>query len=341
MMGGFGTGLLIVGNANAAPWGLRWLERLLEGAGLATSTLPWPTLWLVQLFVVSCVAFHLLERLGTPVIADQGPGPFHRGWFADLTGAVVDGPVVASLAELAGLTMVLMVPALDPGGRLARWPRAAQFAAVFLANDFGRYWLHRWYHRSDFLWRFHRVHHTARQMSVLTNFRLHLLEAIPKYALLVLPFRILGADVWVLVAYSSLDLVKGFWQHANLRTHIGRANWVLNSPELHWWHHSPDPRGHRANYGSTLSIWDRLFGTFYWPRGRWPEQIGIRGMDVFPDDYLGRFASMLRTDEEIRRASAAGAQTARPEPVGEEASRGGSGPPLPLGPQAGEAYGTA
>ncbi len=287
------------------PWGIGWLRELMEWAGTSAAPVPWTTLWLVQLFVVCCVATHLLERYGPRVIERQPPGPFHRGWFADLVGAVVDGPVLSVFTDILAVTLILQVPALTGG--MGAWPVALQFALYFVGNDFGRYWLHRWFHESNFLWRFHRVHHSCTQMSVLANFRMHAFEAIPKYALLVLPFKLFGVSGGVVLGYAALDLVKGFWHHANLRTPIGRGNLVLNSAEQHWWHHSVEARGQYANYGSVLSIWDRLFGTFYWPRGQWPDRIGVQGIDSFPETYLGRFVSMFRSDEAFADRRAANA----------------------------------
>ncbi len=37
------------------------------------------------------------------------------------------------------------------------------------------------------------------------------------------------------------------------------------SPAHHQVHHSTDERHFDRNFGSTLAIWDRLFGTFYQP----------------------------------------------------------------------------
>jgi len=255
-------------------------------------------LTLLAVFVGGLILFHNLERLA-PVIPGHKTGPRRRGYFADLIATIVDGPVLGSFTKLLAAYIVMLMP--QHHDWLDRWHWAAQFAVFFLVNDFGRYWLHRWYHESDFLWRFHRVHHTVVDMDALSTFRVHIAEGAIKYGVLILPFHVFGVDRWVTVVYSSLDILKGFWHHANLRTYIGRFNLMFNSAEQHWWHHSVEARGQRANYGSILSIWDRLFGTFYWPRGEWPDRIGVMGMDGFPDDYPRQFASMIYTDDQVQR----------------------------------------
>jgi sterol desaturase/sphingolipid hydroxylase (fatty acid hydroxylase superfamily) len=242
------------------------------------------------------LAFHLLERFGPRVVEQAEPGPFHEGWPADLTAAVVHGPVLSGLLEVLAAALVLRVPALAGPG-VSRWPAWAQFALFFLGLDFLRYWLHRAHHASALLWRLHRVHHSAFRMCFFTSFRFHLGEALLVYVAIPLPFKVLGVSPGVILVYTALDLVKGFWQHANLRTYVGWGNLVLSSAEQHWWHHAAEGRGMHSNFGSFLCVWDRLFGTFYWPRGVWPERIGVDGIERFPRGYLGRFASMLRPDD--------------------------------------------
>ena len=270
--------------------------------------LPTQFLTLLAVFVGGLIVFHWLERFA-PVIPGHKTGPRRRGYFADIIATLVDGPVLGSLTKLVAAYIVMLMP--QHHDWLDRWHWAAQFGVFFLVNDFGRYWLHRWYHESDFLWRFHRVHHTVVDMDALSTFRVHAGEAVIKYGILILPFHVLGVDRWVTVVYSSFDMLKGFWHHANLRTYIGRLNLLFNSAEQHWWHHSVEARGQRANYGSILSIWDRLFGTFFWPRGQWPDRIGVTGMDGFPDDYPRQFVSMIYTDDQVQRKFGDGPEAGR------------------------------
>ncbi len=257
---------------------------------------------LIGVFVVGAIVFHALERR-TPMRSGYRPVT-RRGYIADIASALVDGPVLSALSKIAAFSLITMAPQYADG--MATWSGWLQFAVFFVVNDFGRYWLHRWYHESDFLWRFHRVHHAAVELDAISTSRVHVLEAVVKYGLLVLPFHLLGVAREVTLIYSVIDILKGFWHHANLKTRIGPLNYVLNSAELHWWHHSVEARGQRANYGSTLSIWDWLFRTAYWPRGEWPDRIGVDGMAHFPDSWHGQQLSALYSDEEIIAAGQAG-----------------------------------
>lgn len=257
---------------------------------------------LFGVFAIGLIGFHILERTA-PVIPGLRHGPRRPDYIAEFTAAIVDGPVMDSLTKIASYSLIVLIPQYSH--RVGDLPWWGQLGLFFIINDFGRYWLHRWYHQFDFLWRIHRVHHTVREMDALSTFRVHVLEGVFKYGLLVLPFHLFGIDRWVLVTYSSLDILKGFWHHANLRNYIGPLNYILNSPELHWWHHAVEGRGQRSNYGSVLSIWDWLFGTAYWPRGQWPERVGVAGLEHFPNSYPGMLTSVRYTDEQAVKIYAA------------------------------------
>ena len=252
---------------------------------------------MLAVFGTSLLVFHLLERWLTPVLPDAHTGPRRAGWRADLLHALVNGPGLSALTKVAAAWALLRLPGVSV---MAGWHVAAQFAAYFIVNDLGRYWLHRLYHYSDLLWRIHRVHHSTVEMDSLSLLRIHVLEAVIKNFALSAPFAILGVDRSVIIAYSCIDIVKGFWHHANFRTSVGWLNYLINTAELHWWHHSVERRGHRSNYGSILSLWDWVFGTAYWPKGEWPDQIGVKGMENFSPHYVDQLLSIRYTDAELR-----------------------------------------
>jgi sterol desaturase/sphingolipid hydroxylase (fatty acid hydroxylase superfamily) len=250
---------------------------------------------LLTVFVGGAIVFHLLERqLNRPVLAGYETAFRRQGFLADITSAVVNGPFLTAATKIGAYRLVTLIPAWHHA--FARWPWAAQFALFFMVNDLGRYWLHRAYHASDFLWRVHRVHHATTEMDAMSVIRIHICEAVAKNFFLTLPFEVLGLKLSVITVYASWDVLKGFWHHANIRTYIGPLNYIFNSAEQHWWHHSVERRGNRSNYGSILSIWDVMFGTFYWPKNAWPDKIGVNGLTEFPEDFVGQFTSVRHDD---------------------------------------------
>jgi sterol desaturase/sphingolipid hydroxylase (fatty acid hydroxylase superfamily) len=42
----------------------------------------------------------------------------------------------------------------------------------------------------------------------------------------------------------------------------GWLDYLFNTPNLHRWHHSPEPAEGNSNYGQNLVLWDQIFGTW-------------------------------------------------------------------------------
>ncbi len=162
-------------------------------------------------------------------------------------------------------------------------PPAAQFLVAFLLLDFTRYWVHRADHRVPWLWTFHRVHHSAEVLDATTGLRMHLVDFVQLAAIPVLLFGVLidtsGFAPWVVPAAMGVGVVMDAWQHANLRVDTSSAlfrAWdaLFNNPHFHCWHHTRDGELHDGNYGNTLTIWDRLFGSCV-SRPEPPEAYGL------------------------------------------------------------------
>ena len=78
---------------------------------------------------------------------------------------------------------------------------------------------------------------------------------------------------------------------------MGWLKYVINSPEMHIWHHNhPDCRPINRNFGLTLSVCDRLFGTPYVLREA-PARLGFASVEQYPTGLLGQrwepFGSLL------------------------------------------------
>ena len=73
--------------------------------------------------------------------------------------------------------------------------------------------------------------------------------------------------------------------HTNVRCRFGPHRVALVTPQFHHWHHADAPEAMDTNFAVHLPVIDRLFGTCYFPDGRWPEAYGISGAPV-PDGWL-------------------------------------------------------
>ncbi|TCI94441.1 sterol desaturase family protein [Tenacibaculum sp. M341] len=169
-------------------------------------------------------------------------------------------------------------------------PFILQIIEVLLLSDFLIYWGHRLQHNVDFLWRFHKVHHSAEHLDWLAAHREHPLDSIYTIGLINLPAFVMG---FPLESIAGIIAFRGIWAiyiHSNVRLPIGPLRILIGAPELHHWHHDLDRRA--GNYANISPIMDILFGTYKCPNHE-PEQFGI--IEKSPKTYLGQIIAPLVT----------------------------------------------
>jgi sterol desaturase/sphingolipid hydroxylase (fatty acid hydroxylase superfamily) len=189
-----------------------------------------------------------------------------------------------------------------------------QIVAGFAITTVGGYAGHRAAHEVPLLWRFHRVHHSIRDMDWLAANHLHPLDETFGRSAAVLPLYALGFGRVSLGAFVILITVQAIFIHANVRISWGPLRWVIATPQFHHWHHGREPEAYNTNFAGEFPVLDALFGTLYLPADRWPAQYGID--DVEPDGYLRQLAWPLRTrcaaDPDAERPKLVGHRTFAP-----------------------------
>lgn len=147
-------------------------------------------------------------------------------------------------------------------------------------------------HKVPLLWRLHRVHHADPDFDVSTAIRFHPIEIALSMLLKIGAVYILGPAPLAVLLFEILLNGMSMFNHANLRlprrieTLLRR---VIVTPDMHMIHHSTLRTDHDSNYGFSLSIWDRLFGTYREQPEGGEERFEI-GLDLPPDSrptYLG------------------------------------------------------
>ena len=137
----------------------------------------------------------------------------------------------------------------------------AAFIAIFVAEFIG-YWAHRVQHRFMFLWRIHATHHHITKMSVARAERTHPLEFLGLNLGSAVTLAFLGASAEVVAVVVVFRLNTAHLCHSNLPLVSGAFGWLFNTPEWHQLHHSCIYKESNTNFGCTVIIWDRIFGTF-------------------------------------------------------------------------------
>lgn len=144
-------------------------------------------------------------------------------------------------------------------------PPPFALVAGLLARSLVSYAVHVAMHKVPFLWRLHRVHHLDPHLDVSTTARMHPVEALASAPLTMMGVLILGPSPTAVLIYEILDAALVVFSHANIRLPLWldrRLSLVFVTPDLHRVHHSAHQPETDSNYGATLSIWDRMFGTF-------------------------------------------------------------------------------
>jgi sterol desaturase/sphingolipid hydroxylase (fatty acid hydroxylase superfamily) len=192
--------------------------------------------------------------------------PLRRRWITNLTLGLVNGALVSLLcASCFLLTASGQLPApFPPLARVSSSLWAQVLVAVVLL-DLVTYALHRAFHRVPFLWRFHLVHHTDLDLDVSSASRFHTGEVLFASAVKLGVVVVLGIAPFGLVVFEVVMLACAQFQHANIRISaaLERLLWrTLVPPAMHRIHHTPVRADTDSNFGTILTLWDFLFGTF-------------------------------------------------------------------------------
>ncbi|KZS59658.1 hypothetical protein A4G28_03405 [Mycobacterium ostraviense] len=201
-----------------------------------------------------------------------------RGWRTDVVHYLVNGTalrlgLLVSVVVIGGVLRIF-VPA-PVRASVSASPGWVQVVAGLAIAMVGGYAGHRAAHEVPLLWRFHRVHHSIREMDWLAANHLHPLDETFIRSVAVLPLYALGFGRVSLGAFLVLITLQAVFIHANVRVNFGPLRWVIATPQYHHWHHAREPQAYNSNYAGEFPALDALFGTLYLPADRWPAQYGV------------------------------------------------------------------
>ena len=158
------------------------------------------------------------------------------------------------------------------------WPSWLLVPLTIVAMDGANWLAHYADHRLDALWRFHALHHSQEELSVLTSFRAHPLMHTTGFILATIPVVVLMPARPIAPVLITVYVCVGTLQHANLRWTFGPLGRLIVSPAYHRLHHARDDQA--VNLGVVLTIWDVLARCARFPaRG---DAVGRTGLDGRP-----------------------------------------------------------
>lgn len=176
--------------------------------------------------------------------------------------------VVLSLSAIAWLSKSLgdapLLAAKHSLGISTPWamhmPFILQAALVVFLIEFGQYWMHRLMHKNRAFWMTHSPHHHMTQLNAMKGAVGNPIElfliSLSVVALFDLPLAAIFCGLNMLTAISS-------FAHANVRTHPPRwYSYLFTTIDHHSLHHSVVYEDNFCNFGNSLIVLDRIFGTY-------------------------------------------------------------------------------
>ena len=244
------------------------------------------------IFAGVLIAMALLE---VAIPKRQLSAPRSRRWFTNFAIVGIDTFAVRILSRLPDIIGAVAVPLAAVGVAiyleglgfgLFHWLNVPFWLAVLLTLvilDFAIWFQHYLSHKIPVLWRLHQVHHADPDIDVSTAIRFHPVEIVLSMLYKIVWVVILGPPAVAVVLFEVMLNGCAMFNHAN----VDLPRWLdrglrmfIVTPDMHRVHHSIERREHDSNYGFSLSIWDRLFGTYIdQPEG------GHRGMTIGLSQY--------------------------------------------------------
>ncbi|GAA4272826.1 sterol desaturase family protein [Aquimarina gracilis] len=174
---------------------------------------------------------------------------------------------------------------------ISNLPMWVQLVIFFIILDFVQWFTHVLLHKYSFLWRFHKIHHSVKEMGFAAHLRYHWMENIFYKPLKTLGVMILGGfepEQAYVVHFFAIAI--GHLNHANIKITWGPLKYILNNPVMHLYHHSYVlPKGsYGVNFGISLSLWDYVFKTNYIPEDSGTIEIGFPGDEKIPKNFFSQ-----------------------------------------------------
>jgi sterol desaturase/sphingolipid hydroxylase (fatty acid hydroxylase superfamily) len=169
-------------------------------------------------------------------------------------------------------------------------PTQILLTLVFL--DGVTYLVHIASHLIPLLWRFHRVHHTDRDLDVTSASRFHPVEIFLSIVIRSAAMTLWGPPWEAVVIFEGTLFFFAQWGHSNFtipKQIEPMVRFLFVTPDMHRLHHSDDRAYTDSNYSTVLSCWDRIFRTYT----KAPRSAFVIGLTTYPDVTQLTFLRLL------------------------------------------------
>ncbi|MFA5982516.1 MAG: sterol desaturase family protein [Methylococcaceae bacterium] len=248
------------------------------------------------LFGLAMIAFFMLLVIEKRQPFRSFPNKIYKESFVTNVTAFLINNILLTIFKASSLFLVAqqfssfgLLSGLDNG--------PIKWLLAFALFDLAIYIWHFASHKYEWLWRFHKVHHSDKSINVSTGFRFHVFDLLLEIVYKCLFVIVIGVDAYVVLSIEIVELFFIFFHHANIAVpYEEKISQFIITPALHRTHHSTLRKQHDSNYGIVLSIWDRLFGT---RKELVPEQIGLDLVEA--ENFIQLFSLAFITERKIMK----------------------------------------
>lgn len=254
---------------------------------------------------------------------------FHRSSLADMKMILINNlfrilvfptsfVTTVGIAAVVSLLLTKVAGGKPDSAWSPFWVTALYSVAIFLADDFARFYFHYLQHRWRWLWCFHQVHHSALVMTPLTLMRTHPVDILwarirnaITYGVVTGIFYFLFSSAvsgWDIIGAEALgflfNLAGSNLRHSQIWIHFGPLEKIFISPAAHQIHHSRAVEHYDKNFGVCLAVWDHLWKTHVHPKSvKEPISFGLEGSPLSDERqsivtlYVQPFRDLKRSKE--------------------------------------------
>jgi len=225
-----------------------------------------PTAWVEAGWLFPVVALGVLVLVQTLEFLNER----HANWRMNRKEFATDiFYVVFGIFVIGTLTEVLVESPLSHAKEamgiatpfLMELPFLIQVVLIMLLFEFGQYWMHRWMHNNAFLWSTHAPHHHLTQLNAMKGLIGNPIELF-LISLSVIALFDFDSNA-IFAAFTSLGAIA-YYAHANIRSDPPQwFGFFFTTIRHHSLHHTAlSFEDTRCNYGNSIILFDRIFGTF-------------------------------------------------------------------------------
>jgi sterol desaturase/sphingolipid hydroxylase (fatty acid hydroxylase superfamily) len=216
--------------------------------------------------------------------------------FSTNTSAFIFNNIIMNILSVSSLLVVAenyshygLLSRLDDG--------PLKWAMSFILFDFAVYAWHVLGHKTEQLWRFHKIHHSDKTFHVTTGLRFHVFDQLLEVIFKCLCTVAFGVEAKVVVVCEIVRMLFVLFHHSNISFPGEKLlSYIVITPSIHRVHHSTLRSEHDSNYGIVLSVWDLLFGT---RKELVPKKIGLDMIEA--ENFVQLFSLAFITERRLAR----------------------------------------